>query len=233
MEPSHPDRFTEKHLRSTQKLARAWRADQAKRVIRLNALALRPRPEGNGCAERFIRTLKENLLWVRTFRTVEELRLALIEFRQTYNEHWLIERHRHRSPAQFRRDQMDKLPLIAQSQSDVPGTGGGTAEYYRLDRIEQAVIGPSRGAPRPAGLHRRLCQGIPQGTERETADARRDRAKLERDVSLARSTLDRLIHLYTSGVLDGADADRGGTPSGRHTAVLTFRRHAAPIARGS
>ena len=24
-------------------------------------------PEGNGCAERFIRTLKENLLWVRTF----------------------------------------------------------------------------------------------------------------------------------------------------------------------
>ena len=26
-------------------------------------------PEGNGCAERFIRTLKENLLWVRTFRT--------------------------------------------------------------------------------------------------------------------------------------------------------------------
>ena len=26
-------------------------------------------PEGNGCAERFIRTLKENLLWVRTFDT--------------------------------------------------------------------------------------------------------------------------------------------------------------------
>jgi putative transposase len=37
-------------------------------------------------AERFIRTLKENLLWIRTFRTVEELRLALIDFRQTYNE---------------------------------------------------------------------------------------------------------------------------------------------------
>ena len=56
-------------------------------------------PEGNGCAERFIRTLKENLLWVRTFRTVEELRLALIEFKRTYNEYWLIERHGHRSPA--------------------------------------------------------------------------------------------------------------------------------------
>ena len=29
-------------------------------------------PEGNGCVERFIRTLKEQLLWVRTFRNVEE-----------------------------------------------------------------------------------------------------------------------------------------------------------------
>jgi transposase InsO family protein len=70
-------------------------------------------PEGNGCAERFIRTLKENLLWVQTFRTVEELRLALIDFRRTYNECWLIERHGHRSPAQFRRDRMDTMPLAA------------------------------------------------------------------------------------------------------------------------
>jgi transposase InsO family protein len=70
-------------------------------------------PEGNGCAERFIRTLKENLLWVRTFRTVEELRLAPIDFRQSYNEQWLIGRHGHRSPAQFRRDQMDTMPLAA------------------------------------------------------------------------------------------------------------------------
>src|SRR5690348_17943459 len=31
-------------------------------------------PEGNGCAERFIRTLKENLLWVRTFDTRSEER---------------------------------------------------------------------------------------------------------------------------------------------------------------
>jgi putative transposase len=37
-------------------------------------------PEGNGVAERFIRTLKENLLWVRTFDTIEELRAALVEF---------------------------------------------------------------------------------------------------------------------------------------------------------
>ncbi len=38
-------------------------------------------PEGNGVAERFIRTLKEQLLWVRRFATVEELRLALLSSR--------------------------------------------------------------------------------------------------------------------------------------------------------
>jgi len=61
-------------------------------------------PEGNGCADRFIRTLKEQVLWVRTFRTVEELRQALLTWLKVYNEQWLIERHGHRSPAQVRRD---------------------------------------------------------------------------------------------------------------------------------
>ena len=44
---------------------------------------------------------------------VEELRLALLEFRRTYNERWLIERHGHRSPAQFKRDQIDRQPMAA------------------------------------------------------------------------------------------------------------------------
>ena len=66
-------------------------------------------PEGNGCAERFIRTLKENLLRVRTFETIEELQQALQEFKDDYNEHWLIQRVGHRSPNQFRRDGMDKI----------------------------------------------------------------------------------------------------------------------------
>lgn len=59
-------------------------------------------PEGNGCIERFFRTLKENLLWVRDFETIEELRLALLEFRRLYNEHWIIERHGYLTPSQAR-----------------------------------------------------------------------------------------------------------------------------------
>jgi putative transposase len=70
-------------------------------------------PEGNGCAERFIRTLKENLLWVRTFDTVEELRVALLEFRETYNTTWLIERHGFRPPAAIRNEQLPPAALAA------------------------------------------------------------------------------------------------------------------------
>jgi putative transposase len=70
-------------------------------------------PEGNGCAERFIRTLKENLLWVRTFKTVEELRQALLAFRETYNTTWLIERHGFLSPAEYRRRQLQPLAHAA------------------------------------------------------------------------------------------------------------------------
>ena len=47
-------------------------------------------PEGNGVAERFIRTLKENLLWVRAFKTIEELRAELVAFARRYNETWLV-----------------------------------------------------------------------------------------------------------------------------------------------
>ena len=66
-------------------------------------------PEGNGCAERFIRTLKEQLLWIRRFETVEELRLALHEFRERFNRQWMIERHGYRSPSQYRADLLDTM----------------------------------------------------------------------------------------------------------------------------
>ena len=59
-------------------------------------------PEGNGCVERFIRTLKEQLLWVRTFHTVEELRRALAEFRERYNRRWIVQRHNYLTPQQAR-----------------------------------------------------------------------------------------------------------------------------------
>ena len=60
-------------------------------------------PEGNGCIERFFRTLKEQLLWVRHFTDVEDLQQALRTFKETYNQQWLIERLGFRAPAVVRR----------------------------------------------------------------------------------------------------------------------------------
>ena len=51
-----------------------------------------------------VRTIKEQLLWIRSFATAAEPVEALGEFRRTYNERWLIRRHGHRTPSQVRRD---------------------------------------------------------------------------------------------------------------------------------
>jgi transposase InsO family protein len=69
-----------------------------------SSLSFVRQPEGNGCIERFFRTLKEQLLWVRDFRNLEESRDALTAFRKRYNEHWILHRLRYRTPAQPRRE---------------------------------------------------------------------------------------------------------------------------------
>jgi putative transposase len=66
--------------------------------------ALVRQPEGNGCIERFFRTLKEQLLWVRHFRDLADLQEALRVFKDTYNQQWLIERLGFRSPTAVRRE---------------------------------------------------------------------------------------------------------------------------------
>ncbi|MFO7807759.1 hypothetical protein [Guyparkeria sp.] len=38
------------------------------------------------------------------FDTVEEFRQALLDFKQTYNSEWLLERHRRRTPSAVRRE---------------------------------------------------------------------------------------------------------------------------------
>jgi transposase InsO family protein len=70
-------------------------------------------PEGNGCIERFFRTLKEQLLWVRRFHDLAELHAALLEFRDRYNHHWILERLHYRTPAQARRDSQLEMQVAA------------------------------------------------------------------------------------------------------------------------
>ena len=90
-----------RHDHGSQFLSHAYQAELRFLGIRSSPAFLRE-PEGNGCSERFIRTLKEQLLWIEPFATVEDLRLALLAFKDRYNRDWLIQRHGHRSPAHVR-----------------------------------------------------------------------------------------------------------------------------------
>jgi putative transposase len=55
-------------------------------------------PETNGCAERWIRTLKEQCLWAELHDTIDQLRQAVTGFVDRYNTSWLIQRHSHLTP---------------------------------------------------------------------------------------------------------------------------------------
>ena len=59
-------------------------------------------PECNGVAERFIRTLKEECLYLYDFRSLEEAREIIGEFIERYNHGWLLQRHGYRTPTEAR-----------------------------------------------------------------------------------------------------------------------------------
>jgi putative transposase len=61
-------------------------------------------PECNGVAERFLRTLKEQCIYLHPFRTVEGAHQIIGVFIARYNGEWLTERLGHRTPAQARVD---------------------------------------------------------------------------------------------------------------------------------
>lgn len=83
-------------------------SDNSQREIRFpgldSARTFVREPGGNRCIERLFRTLRERLLWVRQFDTLEELAEAPQNFRQRYNKpwltDWLMERRRFHSPRQ-------------------------------------------------------------------------------------------------------------------------------------
>jgi putative transposase len=110
-------------------------ADDYQRELAFLGIASSPafvrEPEGNGCVERFIRTLKENLLWVRRFDTIEELRLALHAFQAIYNQTWIVERHGYQTPAAVRAAQLAPLPAAARFAEGLPAIFKDSSAYCR------------------------------------------------------------------------------------------------------
>ena len=59
-------------------------------------------PECNGVIERFMRTLKEQCLYLHRFQSLAEADRIIGEFIACYNTEWLIERLGHQTPADAR-----------------------------------------------------------------------------------------------------------------------------------
>jgi transposase InsO family protein len=67
-----------------------------------SSFGLVKQPETNGVAERFHRTLKEQVIDGRVFRNADEVRDAVRQFVEIYNEQWLIAKLEYKSPLEAR-----------------------------------------------------------------------------------------------------------------------------------
>jgi len=65
-------------------------------------------PQCNGVIERFMRTLKEQCLYLHRFESLDVARRIIGEFIVRYNTEWLIERLGHRTPAQARTEALQR-----------------------------------------------------------------------------------------------------------------------------
>ena len=61
-------------------------------------------PETNGVVERWNRTLKEQAVYGRVFRTLADVRAAVAEFVERYNQCWRLEKLAYRTPSEAREE---------------------------------------------------------------------------------------------------------------------------------
>ena len=85
-------------------------------------------PQTNGVAERFNRTLKEQIIHGRIYRNIAELRDAVRDFVELYNAQWIVEKNGYLSPAQARQAWHAAISIRPRRvrQTCVQGTGCAT-----------------------------------------------------------------------------------------------------------
>lgn len=61
-------------------------------------------PQTNGVSERFMRTLKEQCIYLHRFKNIKEATSNIAEFIHRYNHQWIVARLGYKTPAQARTD---------------------------------------------------------------------------------------------------------------------------------
>ena len=61
-------------------------------------------PETNGVVERWNRTLKEQAIYGRVFQSLADVRAAVAEFVERYNQDWRLEKVAYRTPLEAREE---------------------------------------------------------------------------------------------------------------------------------
>ena len=69
-------------------------------------------PQTNGVVERFNRTLKEQVVYGRTFRNIDEVRTAMLDFRREYNCQWRLVKLGFMTPLEARQYYENECPRL-------------------------------------------------------------------------------------------------------------------------
>ena len=91
-------------------------------------------PQTNGVAERFIRIIKEQVIYGRVFQNLEEVRTAVRRFVDTYNREWRVEKNGFKSPWQASAQWLAEASLASSGliKTCVQETGCGTWGYVSI-----------------------------------------------------------------------------------------------------
>ena len=100
-------------------------------------------PETNGFAEKAIQILKEQLLWIERFDTLDELRTAVCAFGRTYNQQWLIERHGYRTPSEAR-EHPRRQAAVPRSSCPLKSPVDRGRRRTVLHKLRLAMVRPGR-----------------------------------------------------------------------------------------
>ncbi len=100
------------------------------------SLAFVEQPQTDAVSERFIRTLKEQVIHGRVYQTLEEVRQAVAAFVKRYNEQWRVEKLDFLTPREARGQRGQRNEKRRGRQTGVQATGRGTdVDFSRSTQI--------------------------------------------------------------------------------------------------